>query len=260
MKTKINGIQMGYEISGETGQPILLIHGFGLNRSIWKEMADKYLKDHRVILPDVRGHGESQALAGAYPMTSLAEDMLKLLDFLKIERVILCGHSMGGYISLAFAERYPDRLAGLGLITTHAAADSASKRADRYQMAEDVRKHGAFVLAESLAPKLTMDKAITQRLHKMLSETDPLGIIGVLQGMAERSSRMDLLPEILVPGLVAAGEEDQLIDVNTARQMADYLPQGKLLGIEGAGHMPMLEKPEVLAEGLNWLVSQVGDG
>lgn len=258
MKAKINGIQMGYEVSGEAGLPIVLIHGLGLNRSIWKELVNEHLHGYHVILPDVRGHGESQATAGVYSMTGLAEDMVALLDFLNIEKAIICGHSMGGYIALAFAQKFPERLAGLGLITTHAAADSAAKRADRYQMVEDVRKEGARVLAESLAPRLTEDEAIMQQTHQILLKTDPVGIMGVSQGMAERPARVDLLPEIDVPALVVAGREDQIIDIDTARKMAESLPHGKFMLIEGAGHMPMIEAPGTLGEGLIWLHSQVG--
>lgn len=257
MRAKINGIQMGYDIIGEEGTPIVLIHGFGLNRRIWVEMTEKYLKPHRVILPDVRGHGETDAPEGAYPMSLLAEDLKELLDFLGIEKAAVCGHSMGGYITLAFAERYSERLAGLGLITTRAKADSAGQRADRYRMVEKVRENGAIVLAESLGPKLTKDKAVFNDSYEMLLNSDPLGIIGVLQGMADRTDRRELLSAITLPALVVAGDQDQIIDLGDARQMADTFPNAYFHLISGAGHMPMLEKPEELASGLEWLISEI---
>lgn len=257
MKAEINGIQMGFEIIGGMGLPIVLIHGFGLNRSIWKAMAENYLSEHTVILPDLRGHGESQAPTGAYSMDVLAEDLSALLDFLNYEKAVICGHSMGGYVTLAFAEKFPKRLSGLGLITTHAAADSEAKQKDRYQMVEAVRENGAVVLAESLAPKLTKDDSIRRQSHQILAGTDPAGIIGAIMGMAERPARMDLLPEIEVPTLVVAGNEDQIIEVEIARQMADSLPQGRFLLIEDSGHMPMIEAPKALGEGLSWLLSKV---
>lgn len=257
MKAKINGIQMGYDVIGEAGTPIVLIHGFGLNRRIWVEVAEKYLKPHQVILPDVRGHGESEAPEGAYPMTLLAEDIKELLDFLVIEKAAVCGHSMGGYITLAFAERYPERLAGLGLITTRAKADSAEQRADRYQMVEKVRENGAIVLAESLGPKLTKDEALIKESYEMLSNSDPLGIIGVLQGMAERPDRLGLLSNITVPALVIAGDQDQIIDLGDARLMAEAIPRAKFHLISGTGHMPMMEQPEDVASGLDWLISEI---
>ena len=257
MKAKINGIQMGYKEFGEEGQPIVLIHGFGLNRTIWKEMVENYFSNHRVMLPDVRGHGESEAPKGAYPMTLLAEDILRLLDFLKIEKAAICGHSMGGYITLAFADRYPERLSGVGLITTRADADSAEKRLDRYQMVDEVKENGAVVLAESLAPKLTKDEAVLDEAYEILSNTAPLGIIGVLKGMAERLDRRELLSRIRVPTLVIAGDQDQIIEVEDARQMAMAVPNSRFHLISGAGHMPMMEKPKDVAEGLDWLISKM---
>jgi pimeloyl-ACP methyl ester carboxylesterase len=190
-------------------------------------------------------------------MDVLAEDLSALLDFLNYDKAVICGHSMGGYVALAFAEKFPNRLSGLGLITTHAAADSEAKQKDRYQMVEAVREKGAVVLAESLAPKLTKDENVRCQSHRILAGTDPDGIIGALMGMAERPTRMDLLPEIDVPALVVAGKEDQIIDVEIARQMADSLPQGRFLLIEDAGHMPMIEAPKALGEGLSWLLSKV---
>ena len=257
MRAKINNILMGYEEIGNEGPPIILIHGFGLNRSIWKDLAGNYLSPHRVILPDVRGHGESEAPEGVYPMTLLAEDIFQLMDFLQIEQAAVCGHSMGGYITLAFADKYPERLAGLGLITTRAEVDTEEKQADRYQMAVDVKKKGAIVLADSLASKLTNDEHVQQKSYEILKNTDPLGIIGVLQGMAQRPDRRDLLSRIRVPTLVVAGDQDQIIDEKDARLLANAIPMGRFHLVSGAGHMPMMEKPEALAEGMNWLISQM---
>ena len=257
MKAKINGIQMGYDVIGDEGTPIVLIHGFGLNREIWKKMAESFLIPHRVILPDVRGHGESDAPEGAYPMRLLAEDILSLLDFLKIDNAAICGHSMGGYITLAFAAKYPDRLSGLGLITTRAEADSVKNRADRYQMVDKVKQDGSIVLAESLAPKLTKDEKIREKSYDMLIKTDPVGIIGVLQGMAERPDRRDFLSKIRVPSLVIAGDQDQIIEVEDARKMSQSIPKSRFHLVPGAGHMPMLEEPKLTSEGLSWLMTQL---
>lgn len=256
MKVKINGIQMGYDDIGHEGPTIVLIHGFGLNRNIWRELAETYLSPQRVILPDVRGHGESEAPEGPYPMTLLAEDILALLDFLKVEKPMICGHSMGGYITLAFAEKYPERIAGMGLIATHAKADPPEKKADRYQMVEDVGEQGAVVLAKSLAPKLTKDEGVLEQTYEILANTNPMGIIGVLQGMAERPDRTELLTNVRIPVLVLAGEEDQLIDAEDARKMSMTIPNSKFFLASGAGHMPMVENTNAVAKGLGWLISQ----
>lgn len=257
MKTTINGIELGYEILGQTGQTIVLIHGFGLDHSIWRNVASRYLANHRVILPDVRGHGESEAPKGVYSMTSLANDIKHLLEFLGVSKAIICGHSMGGYVALAFAENSPERLAGLGLITTRAKPDSEEGRAGRYEMVEKVKEEGSMALAQSLAPKLSQDEAIVTSMKEMIAQTPVNGIIGALKGMAERPDRRELLPKIKVPALVVAGGADQIINLQDAEQMAKALPRGEFLPIQDAGHMPMMETPAELGQGLLSLIHRV---
>lgn len=259
MKAKINGIEINYELQGQTGLPIVLIHGFGLDHSIWMDVASKYLRNYRVIMPDVRGHGESEAPEGIYPMSVLARDISHLLGFLGVSKAILCGHSMGGYITLAFAEHFPERLAGMGLITTHAGSDSTEKRAGRYEMVEAIQERGSVALAESLASNLTEDQEIIQEVYNIINRTSPDGVIGALQGMAERQDRTSVLSEIMVPSLVVAGEKDEIIDVETAQQMAEALSKGIFLKISGAAHMPMMETPDELGAGLLSLIHRVKD-
>lgn len=259
MKAKVNGIEINYELQGQTGLPIVLIHGFGLDHTIWMDVASKYLRNYRVIMPDVRGHGESDAPEGVYPMSVMARDIAHLLGFLGINKAILCGHSMGGYITLAFAEHFPEQLAGMGLITTHAGSDSTEKRAGRYEMVEAIQEQGSIALAESLASNLTKDQEIIQEVTKIIKKTSPDGIIGALKGMAERQDRTHLLSEIMLPSLVVAGEKDEIIDVETAQQMAEGLSNVTFLKISGAAHMPMLETPEELGTGLLTLIHRVKD-
>lgn len=250
MKSRINGIDLAYELLGEEGLPLVLIHGFGLNRGIWRDMATHYLADYRVILPDVRGHGESDAPKGAYPMALLAEDLAGLLDHLEIEQAVVCGHSMGGYIALAFAAHYLERLAGLGLITSRAEADSAEKKEGRLRLVETVQKQGSIALAETLAPRLSHDPAVVKAAYDLIAATPPTGIIGAALGMAERPDRTALLERLKVPTLVVAGEEDQIVPLDDARQLANGLVRGTLVEIPGAGHAAMLEQPQRLANAL----------
>ena len=259
MKTEINGIQIAFEVLGRTGYSLVLIHGFGLNRSIWKPMASVFFGEQYTILLDLRGHGESDAPEGLYNMCLFAEDIVGLLDHLGIEKAILCGHSLGGYVALAFAMTYPDRLAGLGMITSRSGADSEEARMGRYELAEKVRENGSVELAKTLVPRLTTDETIRKQSSAIIEKTHPTGIIGAAMGMAERPDRSHLLKEIKVPALVVAGEEDLLIDTDQAVQMAELLPNGELLIIPNAGHMPMLETPEALAEGLLSLAQRVSE-
>lgn len=256
MKADINGTHIGYEVLGNTGLPLVLIHGFGLDRSIWRKMVFEYMPDQFVILPDVRGHGESDAPSGPYSMNQLADDLAGLLHILNVDKVIVCGHSMGGYISLAFAERYSQQLAGLGLITSRAEADSAGKRKSRYDLVERIRGRGAIELAESLAPRLSKDETIIRETYDKIRQTSPMGLIGASQAMAERPDRHDLLKKITVPALVVASEEDQIVDLEDAKEMASLFPNAEFLAIPEAGHMPMWENPPVLAKGLLALIAR----
>lgn len=256
MKIKIDDIQLAYDFWGKVTPPIVLLHGFGLNRTIWHECVRKHLGDQQVLLLDLRGHGESDAPEGPYSMSLLAEDLAQCLDALGIKKAIVCGHSMGGYVSLAFTEQFPQMLAGLGLITTNAQADSDEKRSGRYALIEEVRERGAIALAETLAPRLSHDQNVISLSHQLILNTDPEGLIGALGGMAERPDRRKLLPKISMPALVVAGEEDQITSLTDAKEMADALPKGHLLSLPGVGHMPMAEAAPELGQGLLSLIAQ----
>ena len=257
MKVDINGHGLNYEVQGQSGTPIVLIHGYGLDHSIWFELAKKYLQNYRVIMPDVRGHGASDSSGQNFSMVDLCDDLYHLLEFLGIQQAVICGHSMGGYITLAFAEKYPDSVIGLGLVTSHAWADPPEKAAARYALVEAVRKNGAIALADSMVSFLTKDENLVKKIHPMVLATPTSGIIGAAKAMAERPDRFELLKGFQKPALIAAGEEDQIVPMTKAIKMAEALPQGILLSISGAGHLPMLEKPDMLGEGLAELMSRV---
>ena len=257
MKTKINGIELAYGITGKNSPPLLLMHGFGLDHSIWFELVEKHVGEQQVILPDLRGHGESDIPSGPYTMSLLAQDMAEILDDLQVERAIVCGHSMGGYVALAFAEQYPGKIAGLGLITTNAVSDSPEKRRNRYALIDEIQAKGSSAVADNLAPRLSNKPAVIRQAHALISQCDPGGLIGSLQGMAEREDKMACLREITVPALVVAGKEDQITDVLGAQDMAKALPQGTFFEIPKVGHMPMLEDTAALGQALQSLVNRV---
>ncbi len=266
METTINDFRLGFDLLGsktsyhhQETPPIVLIHGFGLDRSVWHPVVAGYLKDFALILPDMRGHGQSDAPQGPYQMSLLADDLAELLEILHIKKTIVCGHSMGGYVAQAFAYQFPQMLAGLGLITTNAKADNDDKRAGRNALIREIKEHGALAVAETLAPRLSDDPAVVKQLHQLINKTKPAGLIGGLEGMAQRPDRTALLPEIDVPALVVAGEDDQITKFDQAKSMAEVLPQGDFLGLPGVGHMPMTESPAALGEGLQALIQRVMD-
>ena len=136
-KVKVNGIKIAYVRKG-TGKPLVLVHGYPLDHTIWNEVVPFLESDFDIILPDLRGFGASYLVEGQYKITDMAADIAGLLDQLDIEKAVIAGHSMGGYISLAFARTYPERVAGLGLVASQALADPEDKKGGRYDAAAEI--------------------------------------------------------------------------------------------------------------------------
>ena len=257
MNVKTNGIQIHYEEQGQ-GLPLVLIHGFPLNRTIWEPMISMVKKGVRIISPDLRGYGSTEGTRGIYGMRLLAEDIASLLDQLKIDRAMVAGHSMGGYVALAFARAYPERLLGLGMIASQATADTPEKRLGRFTLAEEVSRSGARPVAESMTPKLTDDPKLQTKLRDLILHTSADAIEGSLKGMAERIHMVGYLPEITVPAAVIHGHKDAIMPIERARDTACGLPRAKLTEVPGTtGHMPMMETPEKTAEALNQVLDEL---
>ncbi|MDD5367702.1 MAG: alpha/beta fold hydrolase [Anaerolineaceae bacterium] len=255
METTINGIRIYYEDQGQ-GAPLVLIHGFPLERVIWEPMIPLIRKDVRVISPDLRGFGRSEATRGVSGMRLLADDIAGLLDHLKIDRAVIAGHSMGGYVALAFAQAYPGRISALGMIASQSIADTPEKRAGRYAQAEAVTRSGAQSVADSMASKLTGDPNLQAKLYDLILHTNPDGIVAALKGMGERGDSVGFLSDITVPAAVIHGCHDVLIPIERARETAAGIPRAILTEIPQAGHMPMMETPEETAGALNALMDE----
>lgn len=240
---------MFYTSSG-SGPPLVLIHGFPLDHTIWQLQMDDLSKDHQVIAPDIRGHGQSQATQGPYTMDLLASDVNALLDHLGLGRVTLGGFSMGGYVALAFFGRYQQRVRALILADTRAEADTPEVKARREQQAQAVLKEGPRDLANQMIVKMFTEKTIVndpvlvERIRRMMESTSPVGIAGALRGMAKRPDSTPLLGSILVPTLIIVGRQDSITTVNDAQKMADIIPGSELVIVPDAAHLTTLEKPQ----------------
>jgi 3-oxoadipate enol-lactonase len=238
-------VDLNYVESGR-GIPLILIHGFPFDHTLWEPVAGSLEAHARLIMPDLRGFGQSPAPDGVYTMRLLAEDIAALMDRLEIPKAVLVGHSMGGYISLAFAQAYPDRLAGLGLITSMAAADSTEKRQGRLRLAESVKRKGLRAVVEANLAKYSPNAQVRERTRELILKSSRKSCIAALKGMAERADSSDLLPEVKVPCLVLAGSQDAIVSPEIAREMVQMLSRGWLVEVPGGGHMPMLEAPELV--------------
>ncbi len=249
-------VELAYEEQGE-GTPLLLVHGFPLNASIWSSLRPYWRPGVRVICPDLRGFGRSPVTGGVYSMELLAADLLALLDRLQIERVVLAGHSMGGYIGLAFARAYPERLAGLALVASQAGADTPERRQGRLDSAAQVERAGVAQVAESMAERLTARAELLEPLKALMLTADRRAVAGALRGMAGRSDATPWLASIQVPTLVLVGTADVLIPAQQGRSAAHLLPAARLVEIPACGHMLMMEAPEITAAELMHLAAVV---
>jgi pimeloyl-ACP methyl ester carboxylesterase len=234
-------VELSFEEFG-CGKPLIFLHGYPLNHTIWYPIMPLMEKYAQLILPDLRGHGASPAPKGVYRMDTLASDVALLMDRLEIEQAILVGHSMGGYVALSFTSCYPGRVGGLALVASHCFADEPEKKKARLETAERVeRARDIQFIIENMLPNLIEDLCWQDKLRPLMAGTSPTGVAGVLRGMAERQDACQVLTDLDVPMVIIAGDKDAFVPLQRAEEMAHKIKKPWLEVIRGCGHMPMLE-------------------
>lgn len=252
-------------------QPLLMIHGYPLNRRLWQPQLSGLSDIARVIAVDLRGHGESPPAPApepephVYSMSLLADDCIHFLDALEISRpVVVCGLSMGGYIALALYKKYPQRVAGLILAATRASADSTEAKNNREKAVELARQGGAQAIAQSMIQRMFAPQNFENRPDLVETALDIMratsveAIIGDLLGMRDRPDSTSLLPNISVPCLIVHGEDDQLISLSDVQAMHAGIPDADLRIIPDAGHLVNLEQPELFNQAVRDFWSRIG--
>ena len=247
-------VQLHYVEHG-AGQPVVLLHGFPLDHTIWEAQIEALSARWHVIAPDLRGHGQSPIWGGVFYMEDMAADVVALLDSLEIERAVWVGHSMGGYVTMAALRRFPERVAGAAMVATHPFADSPEKRTQREMTAQKVLSEGVGTLAEEMlgvlfAPETPPSADYVRRTAAIMRRANPQGVAAALRGMAARPSSVGTLLSARVPMIFIQGQHDQIVTRNVLRRIEDRLPPVSIRRIEGAGHMPMLERPELTSAAL----------
>ncbi|MCL4707098.1 alpha/beta hydrolase [bacterium] len=263
MEAFINGINLHYEDHGH-GLPVILLHGFPLTHEIWQPQIEALQNECRVITPDLRGHGKSEAPGEVYTMAGLADDIAGLIKHLNCGPAIIAGHSMGGYVAFAFYRRYADLVKGQVLVSTRAAADTPEGKANREAMAQRAEhERSSAVAVEKMLPNmmspasLAADPSLQTKVDAMMAATSFHGIAGAQRGMASRSDSSDLLQTISVPTLIIAGTADALIPPVESQNMAQAIHGAELQLLDDAGHLPSLEKPHEFTAALqHWLRRQ----
>jgi pimeloyl-ACP methyl ester carboxylesterase len=239
------------------GQPLVLIHGFCEDSRIWQTIAPALAQQHKLFLVDLPGFGQT-ALANAAE-TETVENMADRIAFtlqnLGVEKCTVIGHSLGGYVTLAMAERHPQMLSGLGLFHSTAYNDTEERKAIRQKQAEFVNNNGAIPYVKTLIPTLFAQKFEHDRLLEEAlaigKECSAQGIVNALQAMRQRPERLDVLKNAQVPVLIIAGAEDDIIPVEKLSYQASLPARCQFELFEKSGHMGQLEEPEISFEVIN---------
>lgn len=262
----VDGIDIAVVEAGK-GIPLLLVHGFPFDHTMWQAQIEGLSHRCRVLAPDLPGFGASGLAGRSVSMEQFADYLAKLLDELGVDgRVVLCGLSMGGYIAWQFWARHPQRLRALVLCDTRAAADTPEMAAVRQQTAEQVLRDGAAVLAEGMIAKLlapaTLRKHpdIVERVRRMILGAGREAAAAALRGMAARPDMTGRLRQIDYPTLVLVGEHDAISPPEEMRRIAQAIPAAQFVTIPGAGHLAPLENPQAVNEAIDRFLSQVEAG
>lgn len=245
---------MNYLRTG-SGEVLVLLHGFPLDNTIWQPLLPHLESRFDLILPDLAGLGYSPLPKPDYHLADMAAALADLLRGLGLPCAFVAGHSMGGYVALAFARQSPEMLLGLGLISTQALPDTAERQAARQQTAAEVAAKGPGVVADAMAAKLSANPAHEAFLRETILRQPVPGIVNALKAMAARPDSTDLLPGLDCPVSILHGLDDILIPPERAREMKSLLSKASLTELPGVGHMPMLEAPVETAQALQALAS-----
>jgi len=253
VQAQINGITLAFNDQG-AGLPLVFLHAFPLNRTMWADQEQSLSSQFRVITMDLRGHGESDAPLWRYTLDQAADDVIGLLNHLSIQQAVFVGLSMGGYILFALCRTYADRIKGLVLADTRAQADTAEGKAARFQMAQTAYRKGPSAVADIMIPKLLSPSTIqtkpelVQRVRRMIEGNQISGIAGDLMAMAERPDSVPLLKQITCPTQIIVGEDDLPTPPADAKLMAGQIPDTRLAVIPAAAHLSNLEQPDSFSE------------
>ena len=248
MIAHLHDIDMFYEIRG-SGRPVYLLHGLALDHSIWLEMADIYADQAQFIMPDLRGHGCTPLGNANASLEQLANDVIQLADSLGHQKFTLAGHSLGGYIALALAEAFPERLVGLVTVTSHARADSPDKLESRFEQARQARLEGIKGMRDELVERMMPEGELAQpdeHMCEVVSKSSSEGFANVQEAMAKRPNRLNVLRSLTCPVLAIAGGKDRILPREIALEVAENAQQGRAVCLPEVGHLAMIEVPYTL--------------
>lgn len=244
------------------GPAIVLLHGFLEDLSMWEYFSAKLSATYRVIAIDLPGFGGSDALGRKHSMEKMAVRVNEVLEYLSIQTCVMIGHSMGGYVTLAFAGAYPGKLSGFGLFHSHALADSPEAKENRDRAIAVVNSdHGKYIF--NFFPDLFAEENVDHfrdeivALQREAAKTHPRAIIAALAGMRDRQSKLDVLINSRVPVLFILGKHDSRIPFQTTLAQVALPPVSEILILDNVGHMGFLEASEMTLKALEGFANKV---
>lgn len=247
----VNNLTVSYINEGPPNPPtIIFIHGFPLNKLMWEKQIEILKENYRVIAYDIRGHGNSDAGDDDFSIELFVNDLLSLMDTLKIEKTILCGFSMGGYIALNAIENYPERFNALLLCDTNCAADIPDAKEKRMKTIESIKGKGLEQYAEESLKKLFAPISFSKHIEEiaivreMIMKTSKQSLYKTLHALAERAETCTKMHEIKVPVLIMVGKEDEITPPDVALSMHEKIKGSTIHIIDHAGHLSNMENPE----------------
>ncbi|HET7813751.1 MAG TPA: alpha/beta hydrolase [Candidatus Baltobacteraceae bacterium] len=245
-----------------SGDAIVLIHGFPFTKEIWNAQSAQLSKRAQTIRPDLRGFGSSSVPSGPYLMETFAGDLAAVLDAMKIDRASIVGHSMGGYVAMAFARMYTERVSKLVLVCSKLKNDSDEAAANREKLASEIERDVRSALFESpyftglFAPETLKNKENQVRIAREIAQRNqPAGLAAAQRGMAQRVDARDIAEDLDFPVLVVAGGRDPIVSLEEAEETRAAFPHADLRVLGASGHVPMVEEPEALSEVLEGFLS-----
>jgi 3-oxoadipate enol-lactonase len=246
----VRGTEIAFTESGK-GVPVVLLHGYPFDKSMWRDQLEAIAAaGFRAIAPDLRGLGETKSSSEVATMDKMARDVAALLDHLRVEKAVICGLSMGGYVAFEFMHLFPARVRGLVLAGTRAPADNEQEKAGREQQVQTMLRAGMVPISIATLPKLLAPRTLAEkpdvvkRVRAMITRADPKGATAAQRGMAARRDYTEDLAKIDVPTLVIVGREDSIRPVADAEFMDRGISDSRLEIIEDAAHMTNMEQPE----------------
>lgn len=259
---QIDDVQLWYDSAG-SGSPIIFVHGYPFNRSLWSDQVAALTDRYQVITVDLRGFGDSSSSESPATMSRMAQDIAKLMDKLGISEATLAGLSMGGYVLLAFYKQFASRVNALVLADTRASADTDEGRKVRAQQAETILAEGIAGTADAMLQKLLTPETvakradIVKRVRDMMLKTKPEGAAAALMGMASREDQTGMLPQIKCPTLILVGRTDPITPVADSDLMHQKINNSKLIVIENAAHVSNIEQVEIFNSELEKFLAEL---